>query len=75
MSTNTRRYDYEPLYQLLENIIVPQLLADRADEILYEYARYHWLDPGRAGTDEDAADNLYWLRELRNTFRAMTDNS
>ena len=66
------QYDLAPVQELIDDID-PGWLSRIIDEISFEYSRYLLLDPERCGTDREAAEQLYYLRELRNAIRQVKE--
>ncbi|HOZ95386.1 MAG TPA: hypothetical protein PLS07_00690 [Niabella sp.] len=58
------------LQELLTKEVSPQELKDRLDDLAYRYSRLALLDAEACGPQADEADDLVFLRLLRNAVAA-----
>lgn len=65
------QYDMAAMVNLAEKEYSPQSIVQQLEEIRDEYVTYHLRDADLCGPRHWAADNVYFLNELRNAFKAM----
>jgi hypothetical protein len=54
-----------PVKKFLEDIISPQELAAKLDEVEFTYAQHYLENKEECGPFKDVSENLYFLRQLR----------
>lgn len=67
--------DYRPLHALLQDAVDPDELAVILDEIAINYARMSLKEAAESAVRVDSPEEVYWLFELRNVFKEVSELS
>lgn len=72
LRNETVNLNLEPLAQLLTTEINPETLAKIVDDVVFSYANDVISNASQCIPSDTEANNIYWLRELRNAIWQTT---
>lgn len=68
-------HEIKPIKELIESGITPDELAALLDQIAINYARMSLKEGAESSVRNDSPEEVYWLFELRNVFKEVSELS
>jgi hypothetical protein len=62
-----------PIQELLDKVIDADHLAQYLENMSFKYTQYLLTDKDRCGSQQQEAEELYWVNELKETMKRIKE--